>query len=43
MLMTGYAQETIPKRIAKAGIQVLYKPFDFDKLPDFAHEILDRE
>ncbi|HEY4265042.1 MAG TPA: response regulator [Micropepsaceae bacterium] len=43
MLMTGYAQDPIPKKIVQAGIQVLYKPFDFDKLPDFAHEILERE
>jgi CheY-like chemotaxis protein len=43
LLMTGYAQEPIPKRITQAGIQVLYKPFDFDKLPDFAHEILERD
>jgi CheY-like chemotaxis protein len=42
MLMTGYAQDPVPNRIIQAGIQVLYKPFDFDKLPDFAHEILER-
>jgi DNA-binding NtrC family response regulator len=43
LLMTGYAQDPIPKRISEAGIQVLYKPFDFDKLPGFANEILERE
>jgi CheY-like chemotaxis protein len=41
LLMTGYAQEPIPKRMTQAGIRVLHKPFDFDKLPDFAHEILE--
>ena len=42
MLMTGYAQEPVPKKIAQAGIQVLHKPFDFDKLPDYAHRVLER-
>ena len=42
MLMTGYAQDPIPKKIAQAGIQVLHKPFDFDKLPDFASRVLER-
>jgi len=41
-LMTGYAQDPIPKKISQAGIQVLHKPFDFDKLPDFAHRLLAR-
>lgn len=40
MLMTGYAHEPVPKWIHQAGIQVLYKPFDFDKLPGFASGIL---
>ena len=43
MLMTGYAQDPVPKEIAQAGIQVLHKPFDFDKLPDFANRVLERE
>ncbi|HXJ01248.1 MAG TPA: response regulator [Micropepsaceae bacterium] len=43
MLMTGYAQDPIPKRIKEAGIQVLYKPFDFDKLPGFANQVLEHE
>jgi hypothetical protein len=40
VLMTGYAQEPIPKNIRDAGIQVLYKPFDFDKLPAVANQVL---
>ena len=40
MLMTGYAQDPIPKKIAQAGIQVLHKPFDFDKLPGYANAAL---
>ena len=43
MLMTGYAQDPVPKEIAQAGIRVLHKPFDFDKLPDFANRVLERE
>ena len=43
MLMTGYAQDPIPRKISQAGIQVLHKPFDFDKLPDFANRVLERE
>jgi CheY-like chemotaxis protein len=43
MLMTGYAQDPIPKKIAQAGIQVLHKPFDFDKLPGFANRALERQ
>lgn len=42
LLMTGYAQEPVPKRIAEAGIQVIYKPFDFDKLPGFANQALEQ-
>ena len=42
MLMTGYAQDPVPRKISQAGIQVLHKPFDFDKLPDFANRILER-
>jgi len=40
LLMTGYAQDPLPKKIAEAGIQVLYKPFDFDRLPSLADHIL---
>ena len=40
LLMTGYAQGPFPKRIAEAGIQVLYKPFDFNALPTLAERIL---
>jgi CheY-like chemotaxis protein len=42
VLMTGYAQDPIPKKISAAGIQVLHKPFDFDKLPDVASRVLER-
>jgi CheY-like chemotaxis protein len=42
MLMTGYAQDPLPPALAKAGIRVLYKPFDFDRLPALAHELLER-
>jgi CheY-like chemotaxis protein len=42
MLMTGYAQDPIPQKIAQAKIQVLYKPFDFDKLAGYASAALQR-
>jgi CheY-like chemotaxis protein len=41
-LMTGYAQDPLPKKIAQAGFPVLHKPFDFDKLPAFAGRALAR-
>lgn len=41
LLMTGYAQDPIPRRMADAGVRVLYKPFDIDRLPKLAGEILD--
>jgi CheY-like chemotaxis protein len=40
LLMTGYAQDPIPKQVAELGIPVLYKPFDFDKLPEIASSLL---
>ncbi len=42
LLMTGYAHEPVPKRITDAGIKMLYKPFDFERLPAVANEILHR-
>jgi hypothetical protein len=40
VLMTGYAQDPVPERIAEAKVKVLYKPFNFDVLPGLAQEIL---
>src|SRR5665213_54801 len=40
LLMTGYAQDPVPKKISDAGIRILYKPFDIDRLPVMAGEIL---
>lgn|SRR5512146_2931985 len=40
LLMTGYAQDPIPRRMVDAGVRVLYKPFDIDRLPMLAGEIL---
>jgi CheY-like chemotaxis protein len=40
LLMTGYSEEAIPKKLADAGIQILRKPFDTDRLPDMASAIL---
>ena len=42
LLMTGYAQEPIPAKMAASGVRVLYKPFDIDQLPLLAGEILKR-
>jgi len=42
LLMTGYAQDPLPKRMADAGVQVLHKPFDFDTLPQVVRHILDK-
>ena len=43
MLMTGYAQDPIPDFIARAGIRVLYKPFNVDDLAVWAQQVLGRE
>jgi two-component system, cell cycle response regulator CpdR len=40
LLMTGYAQDVIPKQIGQLGIPILYKPFDFEKLPELANNIM---
>jgi len=42
LLMTGFAQDPLPKKMSDLGIQVLHKPFDFDELPHLAGEILGR-
>jgi CheY-like chemotaxis protein len=40
LLMTGYTQEPVPVALSNAGIRIIYKPFDFDALPDLAREIM---
>ena len=43
MLMTGYAQDPVPDFIARAGIRVLYKPFNVDDLAVWAQQVLGRK
>jgi CheY-like chemotaxis protein len=43
LLMTGYAQDPVPRQMTDAGVRVLYKPFDIDQLPSVAGEILSRK
>jgi CheY-like chemotaxis protein len=40
VLMTGYAQDPIPKILAEAGTRVLYKPFNLEQLTEIADAIL---
>ncbi len=40
LLMTGYSQEPMPEAISRAGIRVLYKPFDFDELTRLVGNLL---
>ena len=40
LLMTGFAQEPVPEGLAKAGIKVLYKPFDIGMLASWVNRIL---
>ncbi len=40
VLMTGYTQDPVPPRIAEAKVRVLYKPFNFDVLPELAKTML---
>lgn len=42
LLMTGYAQESVPAKITQAGVDVLYKPFDINRLSERAKELLAR-
>ena len=42
MLMTGYTQDPLPKKISDAGIPLLQKPFDFEALPKLVEESLSR-
>ena len=42
LLMTGYAQDPVPGKMADAGVRILYKPFDIDRLPAVANEVLNR-
>jgi CheY-like chemotaxis protein len=40
VLMTGYAQDPIPKVLADAGTHVLYKPFNLEQLTETVDVIL---
>jgi CheY-like chemotaxis protein len=40
LLMTGYAQDPIPDSMTRAGIRVLYKPFNVDELSVLAQHAL---
>ena len=40
LLMTGYAHEPIPAAITKAGIKMLYKPFDIDQFASLTAQYL---
>jgi CheY-like chemotaxis protein len=39
LLMTGYAQEPPPLLLRTAGVQILHKPFDLEKLCALAAEM----
>jgi CheY-like chemotaxis protein len=43
LLMTGYAQDPVPETLTRAGIRVLYKPFNVDELPVWAERALKGE
>jgi len=40
LLMTGYAQEPLPQAMRAAGVDIIYKPFDFDALVEAAKRML---
>jgi CheY-like chemotaxis protein len=40
LIMTGYSEEAMPKHIAERGIPLLHKPFDVDRLPVVANNLL---
>lgn len=39
LLMTGYAQEPPPERLKQADVQILYKPFNLERLCALAAEL----
>ena len=40
LLMTGYAQDLVPGKVAEAGIPILYKPFNIGELAAQARRLL---
>lgn len=40
LLATGYSNEPLPEEIAKAGVGVLYKPFDVSRLAELARSLI---
>jgi len=40
LLMTGYAQDPLPQAMRSKGVEIIYKPFDFDALVDAASRML---
>ena len=43
LFMTGYTQDPVPRQMTAAGVRVLYKPFNIDRLPAVAGEVLNRK
>jgi len=41
LLVTGYAQDPLPRKFAEAGIQLLFKPFDLDTFIAIAKQLLE--
>lgn len=40
IFMTGYSRDPVPEIMRRAGAQVLYKPFDLEKLCALARELV---
>ena len=40
ILMTGYSRDPVPESMRRAGAQVLYKPFDLEKLCTLARDLI---
>ncbi|HEX6958640.1 MAG TPA: response regulator [Ferrovibrio sp.] len=40
VLMTGFTQDPVPEKLARAGVKVLYKPYDLKELASYANRLL---
>ena len=40
LLITGFSRDPLPDHLTKRGVEILYKPFDLEMLPDLARQTM---
>jgi len=40
LLITGFSRDPLPDHLTKRGVQILYKPFDLETLPNLARQTM---